>query len=212
MIQKAIGGIENALLDLKAKALGVPVYELFGGPTRDDRRRVLVALRHDPRPRLGGDRDAEARVLRRRDALGREVVERGFTAFKTNIVVPGDEPQVLMPGFQGDGPRPQSVAGARRRRSCSVCSPPSPRAPEGRPSRSSTSTSTSRAEGVLRDLARARAITACMWLEVDPFDPVRSPLIRATAPMPICSGENLYTNRGFRPFFEPARWTSRRST
>ena len=36
MIQKAIGGIENALLDLKGKALGVPVYELFGGPTRDD--------------------------------------------------------------------------------------------------------------------------------------------------------------------------------
>ena len=35
VIQKAIGGIENALLDLKAKALGVPVYELFGGPTRD---------------------------------------------------------------------------------------------------------------------------------------------------------------------------------
>ncbi len=35
VIAKAIGGIENALLDLKAKALGVPVYELFGGPTRD---------------------------------------------------------------------------------------------------------------------------------------------------------------------------------
>jgi galactonate dehydratase len=36
VIQKAIGGIENALLDLKGKALGVPVYELFGGPMRDD--------------------------------------------------------------------------------------------------------------------------------------------------------------------------------
>ena len=35
VIQKALAGIENALLDLKAKALGVPVYELFGGPTRD---------------------------------------------------------------------------------------------------------------------------------------------------------------------------------
>src|SRR5690348_10562764 len=34
-------------------------------------------------------------------ALGREVVERGFRAFKTNIVVPGDDPQVLMPGFHG---------------------------------------------------------------------------------------------------------------
>src|SRR3989338_1624609 len=29
IIQKAMGGIENALLDIKAKALGIPVYELF---------------------------------------------------------------------------------------------------------------------------------------------------------------------------------------
>ena len=36
-------------------------------------------------------------------ALGREVVERGFPAFKTNIVIPGDEPQVLHPGFHGEG-------------------------------------------------------------------------------------------------------------
>src|SRR2546430_11128024 len=36
VIQKAIGGIENALLDLKGKALDAPVYELLGGPTRDD--------------------------------------------------------------------------------------------------------------------------------------------------------------------------------
>ena len=35
MVQQAVGAIENALLDLKAKALGVPVYELFGGPLRD---------------------------------------------------------------------------------------------------------------------------------------------------------------------------------
>jgi len=35
IIQKGIGGIENALLDIKAKSLGVPVYELFGGPLRE---------------------------------------------------------------------------------------------------------------------------------------------------------------------------------
>src|SRR3954468_24187719 len=33
--QQAIGAIENALVDIKAKALGVPVYELLGGPVRD---------------------------------------------------------------------------------------------------------------------------------------------------------------------------------
>src|SRR3954470_11586414 len=35
MNQQAIAAIENALLDIKAKALGVPVYALFGGPVRD---------------------------------------------------------------------------------------------------------------------------------------------------------------------------------
>src|SRR3972149_1457605 len=35
VVQQAIGAIENALLDLTAKALGVPVYALFGGPGGD---------------------------------------------------------------------------------------------------------------------------------------------------------------------------------
>src|SRR5258708_11188474 len=35
MNAQAMAAIENALLDVKAKALGVPVYELFGGPVRD---------------------------------------------------------------------------------------------------------------------------------------------------------------------------------
>lgn len=33
--QQAIAAIENAMLDLKAKALGVPVYDLLGGALRD---------------------------------------------------------------------------------------------------------------------------------------------------------------------------------
>ena len=35
VVQQAIGAIENALLDVKAKALGIPVYEMLGGPVRD---------------------------------------------------------------------------------------------------------------------------------------------------------------------------------
>jgi galactonate dehydratase len=31
----AVAGIDLALWDLKGKRLGVPVYELLGGPTRD---------------------------------------------------------------------------------------------------------------------------------------------------------------------------------
>ncbi len=35
MNQQAMAAIENALIDIKAKALGIPVCELFGGPVRD---------------------------------------------------------------------------------------------------------------------------------------------------------------------------------
>jgi L-alanine-DL-glutamate epimerase-like enolase superfamily enzyme len=48
LIQQAIAAIENALVDVKAKALGVPVCEMLGGPVRDRLRPVLVALRHLP--------------------------------------------------------------------------------------------------------------------------------------------------------------------
>ena len=41
--QRAIAAIGNALLDIKGKALGVPVYELFGGPVR---RRIPVYWSH----------------------------------------------------------------------------------------------------------------------------------------------------------------------
>ena len=103
VIQKAIGGIENALLDLKAKALDVPVYELFGGPTRDT---VDVYWSHCGTTRARAWEVTGTKKLASYDdvtALGREVIERGFKAFKTNIVVPGDEPEVMMPGFHGPG-------------------------------------------------------------------------------------------------------------
>ncbi|HIC72355.1 MAG TPA: mandelate racemase/muconate lactonizing enzyme family protein, partial [Alphaproteobacteria bacterium] len=38
MVSQAIAAIENALVDVKAKALGVPVYEMLGGPVRDSIR------------------------------------------------------------------------------------------------------------------------------------------------------------------------------
>ena len=35
LLTSALSGIDKALWDIKGKALGVPVYELLGGPTRD---------------------------------------------------------------------------------------------------------------------------------------------------------------------------------
>ena len=69
VLTSAISGIEQALWDLKARALGVPVYELLGGRARD-RVRVYNWI--------GGDRPADL-------AEGvRAQLAAGFTAVKVN--------------------------------------------------------------------------------------------------------------------------------
>ena len=65
----ALAGIDQALWDVKGKALGVPVHQLLGGPVRD-RIRVYSWV--------GGDRPADTA------AAARAVAERGFTAVKMN--------------------------------------------------------------------------------------------------------------------------------
>jgi galactonate dehydratase len=62
ILTSALSGIDMALWDIKGKALGVPVYELLGGPTRN---RVRVY--------------AHARTPQ----AMKESMTRGFTAFKT---------------------------------------------------------------------------------------------------------------------------------
>ena len=56
-------------------------------------------------------------------------------------------------------------------------------------------------EGCLH-VAKALEPFDLLWLELDLFDPGALGVVRARAPMPICSGENLYGARQFRPFLE----------
>src|SRR2546429_9839843 len=60
VIQKAIGGLEKALLGPKGKALGVPVYELFGGPAHDPGQAYWLPCRRTPSRRWAGDGHPQA--------------------------------------------------------------------------------------------------------------------------------------------------------
>src|SRR6202008_5049183 len=83
--QQAIAAIENALLDIKGKALGVPVYELFGGPVRE---RIPVYWSHCGSYRVRNHELVGVNPLRTYDdiaALGAEVKQRGFKALKFKI-------------------------------------------------------------------------------------------------------------------------------
>ena len=55
VIMSAVAGIDIALWDLKGKRLGVPVYDLLGGPTRE-RVRVYRHLAGDTAEELAGGR------------------------------------------------------------------------------------------------------------------------------------------------------------
>lgn len=65
ILTSALSGVEQALWDIKGKFMGVPVYELLGGPTRD-RIRVYAHVGNSPER------------LKQRKA-------EGFTAFKTGV-------------------------------------------------------------------------------------------------------------------------------
>ena len=198
MIQKALAGIENALLDLKAKALGIPVHALFGGPTRDSIQSYWSHCGTTRARAFGVTGTPKLASYDEVAALGREVVARGFRAFKTNIVIPGDEPQVLMPGFGAGGGTAQAVEiAAALDRLLSAFA-------EGTGGAAAPIVDLNfnlEPEGILR-VARALEHHELAWLEVDLFDAAALALVRARSPMPICSGENLYSSRGFRPFLE----------
>jgi L-alanine-DL-glutamate epimerase-like enolase superfamily enzyme len=198
VIAKAIAGVENALLDLKARALGVAVHELFGGPTRET---IPAYWSHCGTTRARAWEVAGTPKLASYDdvvSLGREVVDRGFEAFKTNVVVPGDEPQVLMPGFGGGGGtlRADEIAEALVRLLEAFA-----RGTGGVARPIVDLNFNLEPEGCAR-VARALEPYDLLWLEVDMYDAGALAHVRHVAPMPICSGENLYGSRGFRPYLE----------
>src|SRR5882672_8186190 len=84
IVAQAIGAIENALLDAKAKALGVPVYALLGGKVRD---RIRVYWSHCASWRINQPSYYQPAItdLEGVRAMGREVREKKVTALKTNI-------------------------------------------------------------------------------------------------------------------------------
>src|SRR5438128_1206896 len=88
--QMAIAAIENALVDIKAKALGVPVYEMLGGPVRDRLQLYwshcgTYRARHADKIREWAGVDP-VRSLDDIVALGEEVKRKGFKGLKTNLI------------------------------------------------------------------------------------------------------------------------------
>lgn len=201
IIAKAIGGIENALLDIKARALGVPVYELFGGPLRET---IPLYWSHCGTSRVRAWQMVKRNQIKNIDDLkkfGAEVKASGFQALKTNIGVLGDIPHVYMPGFfkSGGGPEMNADREVLRAIDSWVSGMRDAVGPD---------------IGIVLDLnfnfktegyikiGRLLEPYRLMWLEVDSYDPKSLRQIKDSIATPVCSCENLYGTRQYRPYFE----------
>lgn len=201
VIQKAIGGIENALLDIKAKALNIPVYELFGGPLR---KNIRVYWSHCGTTRARSWKMVSKPKISSLDdvvELGNEVKARGFTALKTNIIVPGDTPYVHMPGFGlGSDCTDQNISRKMIKSLESLIG--AFRKGSGDEVDIILDLNFNfKTEGYIQ-VAKAMEPLGVFWLEIDTYDPKSLLQIKQSSSVPVCTGENLYSTRDFRPYFE----------
>ena len=201
VIQQAIGAIENALLDLKARALGIPVYELLGGPVRD---KIRLYWSHCGTYRLSRAEAMQIPPLRTLDdvvALGKEVVRSGYTALKTNVFLLDERPRAHVPGFvRGEG-FPELNAD---RQVLNAIADELAAFREGAGPAMDILVDLNfnfKTEGFLK-MARAMEPYDLFWVEIDTRNPQALHYIRTQTTIPVASGECLFGRRDYKPYFD----------
>lgn len=205
--QQAIAAIENALLDIKGKALNVPVYDLLGGAIRQD---IPVYWSHCGTYLLNPDMAQQIgqEPIQNLDdlvALGHRVRDAGFRGLKTNIFLFGQEggPRLHMPGFGRTPGWPSlnatpAMIDSMREELAALAEGTGPDVgiridlnfnfkPEG-----------------YRQVCMGLDDLGLTWIEIDLYDPKALAAIRERVATPIASCESLFGLREFRPFFEHA--------
>jgi L-alanine-DL-glutamate epimerase-like enolase superfamily enzyme len=206
LVQQAIGAIENALLDIKARALGVPVYELLGGPVRE---RIRLYWSHCGTYRLAWAQDMQIPSLRTLDDVvkcGREVRDRGYTALKTNVFIlrppAGVGAYLHSPGFARAATgfpelnADRHVLAAVREELAAFREGAGPDVDILVDLNFNFKT-----EGFLK-VARALEPFDVLWVEIDTRDAKALHYVRSRTTIPVASCECLFGRRDYRPYFE----------
>ena len=194
----AIAGIELALWDIKGKDAGVPVYELFGGPHREEQR---VYWSHLATYRAMYPELYDKPVLRNMSDVGDcavEAVEKGYSAFKTNLVFPGDKPFTISdfnPDSNDQNAPTEVVKHAENQMSVmreavgpdiDICL---------------DINFNFKTEGAIA-IGKILEPYDLFWMEIDNQDPKALAQIKSSQRTPICTGEQLLGLRQYRPFLE----------
>ena len=199
---QAVAAIENATLDIAAKALGVPVAALFGGAVRDD---IEVYFSHCGLYRVRWHEEMQLpRLSTIADlrAAGADAAERGFRGLKANVILFDHDPLTVdVAGFGGEGDFPALGASPERIRTIREQLIALADGAAGRSAVALDLNFNYRVDGV-RKIARALSDLDLMWLELDGLTPAELRSLRDIAAMPIASGETLYGRRQLMPFLE----------
>ena len=197
--QMGIAGIELACWDIKGKALGVPVNNLVGGPYRSSQR---VYWSHLASARAGDPTLTPDKPLRDWNAVASaalEAPERGYDAFKTNILWPGETPRAISQSRDGlnHDQRADTEIVRQAVKQISVM-------------REAVGPSIDilldinynfKTEGAIR-IARALEPYNLFWIEHDNEDPEALAQLKASTSTLLCSGEQHFTVREYLPYFE----------
>ena len=199
VVAEGLGAIENALLDAKAKALGVPCYELLGGKVRD---RIRLYWSHCATWRINQP-DYYPPAITDLDgvrAIGAEVREKGFGALKTNIFLyENGKPSGWRPGF---GVPFQPALNVERRQLRDLRTHLVAIRDGAGPDMDILLdlNFNMKTEGYLKIL-REIADLDMFWIEIDSYNADALAYIRDHSPHPISSCETLLGLREFLPYF-----------
>ena len=197
---KAIAGIELALVDIAARARECSVVELFGGPTRES---VRVYWSHCGTSRIRVHELMGTPPLRSMEdvaALGREVVSKGFTALKTNILFPGDPGYVYFPGREPGGATDQVASNELIDHI--VTQMGTFRDAVGPHFDLLLDLNFNFKPESCLEIARALESLHLMWLEIDLYEPEALAEVRRKTSTRICTGETLYYERQYLPYLQ----------
>ncbi len=194
---KAMAGIDSALWDIKGKVLGAPVWQLLGGKVRD---RLRLYWSHCGSFRNRAAEKLNRPAVRTTDDLRRlseEVLEKGYTAIKTNMMRLEDLPD---PGFSKASGTGGDALPATLKNAVGVVS--TFRDALGPDVGIALDIALRFKLGGAIDIARVLEPYNLMWLETETFDPGALRTIRESTRTRICTGESLFGLDGYKPFLE----------
>jgi L-alanine-DL-glutamate epimerase-like enolase superfamily enzyme len=201
---QAVAAIENACIDIAAKARDVPVHALFGGALRDS---IELYWSHcgSFRVRHAGYFERVLRLPRLESLddvrrLGEEAVRRGFKAVKTNpIEFAAAGPRLLNPGFVAEGLRFERTVNEPVLRGLEQ-QVAALRDGLGADRTLLVDVNFAFRPAALRRIARALEPSRPGWLEADVHDPAGLADVRAVTQVPLASLETLHGRRAYRPY------------